>query len=400
MSLNSPSTLKTWLAVLSVSLGAFIVVTSEFLPIGLLTQIASGLNISAGTAGLLVTVPGLVAAVTAPLLTIFAGRLDRRFLVLALLGLLVVANILAALAPNLTVMLIARVVFGISLGGFWTVAVTLGARLMPENVARGTTFILAGVSIATVAGVPAGTFLAGFAGWRTAFGALAGTATLVAIVQLFVLPALPSTRRFGAGELARLLSHVDARLGLLTIAFAIAGHFAAYTYVTPFLLESGRISSSLVGTLLFVFGFAGIIGNFAGGALAGRNLRATLVGVIVLLAGSVLLMPLFGRHPAGATALLVVWGLAFGALPISLQLWVFKAAPGELEGGAALVVSTFQIFIALGSVAGGRIVDAFGSSTVMLAGGATALVALWVISLSKHKPARNAAPSASQPHFA
>ncbi|MBC8010023.1 MAG: MFS transporter [Burkholderiales bacterium] len=392
------SAFKTWLAVLSISLGAFIVVTSEFLPIGLLTHIADGLHVSAGTAGLMVSIPGIVAAISAPLLTIFAGRVDRRRLVLTLITLLAVANLVAALAPNFAVMIVARVLFGVSLGGFWMIAVTLGARLMPHNVARATTVILAGISIATVAGVPAGTFIAGFAGWRTAFAVMGGIALLVGVVQLFILPGLPASQLFGAGELTRLLRHADARLGLLTIAFVIAGHFAAYTYVAPFLKESGSIGPAYLSTLLLVYGVAGIAGNFAGGALAARHLRPTLVGVIVLLAASVLLLPFFGRHPAGATALLATWGLAFGAMPISLQLWVFKAAPDALEGGSALLVTTFQTFIALGSVAGGRIVDGLGTSAVMWAGGATILAALYVVSLSRHQPVVGA--PAPQTHLA
>lgn len=386
----SRSLLRTWLAVLSVSLGAFIVVTSEFLPIGLLTHIADGLRISPGTAGLMVSIPGLVAAASAPLLTIFAGRIDRRVLVISLIGLLSLANLTAAFASNFAVMIVARVLFGISLGGFWMIAVTLGARLMPHNVARATTVILAGISIATVAGVPAGTFIAGFAGWRVAFAVMGGTALLVGVVQLFVLPSLPSSQIVGASQLTQLLRHADARLGLLTIAFVIAGHFATYTYVAPFLKESGDISPALLGTLLLAYGVAGIVGNFAGGALAGKNLRATLVGVIVLLSASVLLLPTLGRAPGGAAALLVSWGLAFGAMPISLQLWVFKAAPEALEGGSALVVTTFQTFIAIGSVVGGLIVDGFGTSAVMWAGGVTILAALCIVSLSRHKAADGA----------
>jgi predicted MFS family arabinose efflux permease len=131
---NHRSALKSWLAVLSVSLGAFVFVTSEFLPIGLLTQISAGLHISDGTAGLMVTVPGLVAAFAAPIMTIGAGRVDRRILVLGLIALLVASNLTCTLAPNFAVMLAGRVLFGISVGGFWTIAVTLGSRLVPKSM--------------------------------------------------------------------------------------------------------------------------------------------------------------------------------------------------------------------------------------------------------------------------
>jgi len=382
-----------------VALGAFVVVTSEFLPIGLLTLISAGLHVSDGMAGLMVTIPGLVAAIAAPVMTIAAGRLDRRVVVLALMGLLVVSNLIAALAPNFAVMLAGRILFGITLGGFWTIAVTLGGRLVPKaSMARATTVIMAGISIATVLGVPVGTLIAGQAGWRTAFIAVGGVALLAGLAQLFVFPSLPPPPAPGVRQLTHSLRHADVRLGLLAIAFVIAGHFAAYTYVTPFLKENTGITSGFLSALLLAYGVAGIAGNFAGGAAAARDLRSTVIGVVLLMAGAILLLPLVRGHQNGVTALLIIWGLAFGAMPIALQLWVFKAAPEALEGGAALLVSTFQIFIALGSVLGGRVVDAFGTSVVMWGAGATAMAGLLVVALSRHTPGQPAAPKASAIH--
>jgi predicted MFS family arabinose efflux permease len=382
---HQPSALRSWLAVLSVSLGAFVFVTSEFLPIGLLTQISGGLHVSDGTAGLMVTIPGLVATFAAPLMTIWAGMVDRRILMLGLTGMLIASNMTSALAGNFAVMLAARVMFGLSVGGFWTIAVTLGSRLVPKPMmTRATTIIAAGISIATVLGVPAGTLIAGFAGWRMAFAAVGGVALLSGVAQLLVLPRLPPPPAPGLRQLTHLLSHADARLGLLTLAFVIAGHFAAYTYVAPFLKENAGITPSYLSALLLAFGVAGIFGNFGAGAGVARNLRGTMTCVVALLASAILLLPLVRSHLAGVTILLVCWGLAFGGMPVCLQLWVFKAAPEALEGGAALLVCTFQIFIALGSVVGGWVVDSFGTSAIMFGGGATALVGLILVRLSRH----------------
>lgn len=378
------ATLKSWLAVLSVSLGAFVLVTAEFLPIGLLTNIATSLKVSDGMAGLMVSIPGIVAAIAAPVMTITAGRVDRRILVLGLMTLLATSSFIASIAPNFTVMLMARVLFGVSLGGFWSIAVTLGGRLVPKSsMARATTIIMAGISIATVAGVPVGKVIADFSSWRIAFAVIGVVVLLAGTVQLFVLPKLPAPPAPGVRQLTDLLRHPDARLGLLTVALVIAGHFGAYTYVTPFLKQNPQITPSFVSSLLLAYGVAGIIGNFAGGAAAGRNLRVTIGTVIILLAGSIALLPFFNGHVVGTSAMLLIWGLAFGAVPITLQLWVFKAAPEALEGGAALLTSTFQVFIALGSVLGGRLVDLYGTSAVLWAGGGTAALAMVIVVISR-----------------
>ena len=400
-SLSDPSAFRSWLAVISVSLGSFVLVTSEFLPIGLLTQISSSLRISDGTAGLMVTVPGLVAAVAAPAMTIGAGHIDRRTLVLTLIAVLVASDLVSAFASSFAVMLASRVMFGVSLGGFWTIAVTLGNRLVPKSqMAKATTVILAGVSIATVLGVPAGTVIAAYAGWRASFAVIGGAAFLAGLVQLFVLPSLPPPPSPGVSQLTHSLRHADVRLGLMTVACVIAGHFAAYTYVTPFLKDNAKVGLGLISTILLAYGVAGVIGNFVGGAAAARHLRPTVTCVVGLLAGSIFLLPFFHQSLAGVILLIVLWGLAFGGMPISLNLWVFKAAPEALEGGAALLISTFQIFIALGSVLGGHIVDALGTSAVMWAAGASILLGLLFVVLSRHAPQPAAIPSPTDPALA
>ncbi|MFC6525566.1 MFS transporter [Nonomuraea rubra] len=175
MTVTAVSVQARWLAVTSVAVGTFTVVTSEMLPVGLLTSMAVDLGVSAGTAGLTMTAPGLVAAAAAPLLAIAARRADRRHVLLGLMALLAVANLMAAAAPAYPVLLAARVLTGVSIGGFWAFAAGLGPRLVPERaVGRATSIILGGVSVASVLGVPAATFVSSFAGWRSAFAAAGG----------------------------------------------------------------------------------------------------------------------------------------------------------------------------------------------------------------------------------
>ncbi|WP_411079716.1 MFS transporter [Streptomyces sp. cmx-18-6] len=181
------SPVKGWLAVLAVTLGIFSLMTSELLPVGLLTPIGTALDVSEGTAGLMVTVPGLVAAVSAPLVTVATGRIDRRIVLVVLIGLMGAANLASAFATSFTVVLVARFLIGISVGGFWSIAGGITLRLVPaKHVARATAVIFGGVETASVLGVPTGTFIGDLSNWRTAFATEAATSLYVSAFNLSI----------------------------------------------------------------------------------------------------------------------------------------------------------------------------------------------------------------------
>ncbi|TMR25497.1 MFS transporter [Nonomuraea turkmeniaca] len=354
-----------WLAVSSLAVGTFTLVTSEMLPVGLLTSIAADLGVSAGTAGLTMTAPGLVAAVSAPVLTIATRRLDRRTVLLGLMALLAVANLAAALAPGYAVMLAARVLTGVSIGGFWAFAAGLGTRLAPErHVGRATSIILSGVSVASVLGVPAATFVSSFAGWRTAFAAMGVLALALLALLAATVPPLPGEAHGArAGRLSGTL-----KVALLLTVLIVSGHFSAYTYVRPFLEQVAHAGPALVSTALLVYGAAGVLGNFAAGARAARNPQPVLITLAALMALATAALPLIGL-PLPA---LVVWGLGYGGVGVTLQLWIMREGGGEL--GTALFVAAFNVSIALGAFAGGRIVDGVSISAVMWAGAALSVL--------------------------
>ncbi|MEV4565745.1 MFS transporter [Nonomuraea sp. NPDC049419] len=366
-----------WLAVTSVAVGTFTVVTSEMLPVGLLTSIAADLGVSAGTAGLAMTAPGLVAAVAAPALAFTARRMDRRLLLIGLMALLGAANLMAAAAPDNAVMLAARVLTGVSIGGFWAFAAALGSRLVPErSVGRATSIILGGVSVASVLGVPAATFVSSFAGWRSAFVAAGVLALgLLAVLAATLPPLRPPAEESGPATREKRFSWLSGPLILVLVltALTISGHFAAYTYVRPFLEQVSGAGPALVGTALLLYGAAGVAGNFAAGARAARNPRSTFIVLVVLMAVAMPALLLTGVPPLAA---LVVWGLGYGGVGVALQLWLMREGGGEL--GTALYVSSFNVSIALGALAGGRITDAASVPAVMGAGAALTLVSVVV----------------------
>ncbi|OEJ97726.1 transporter [Streptomyces thermolilacinus SPC6] len=363
------------------------------LPVGLLTPIGGSLDVSEGTAGLTLTVTGLVAALAAPLVTAAVGRIDRRVVLCSLMVLLAAANALAAWSPDFTVMTAARVLIGIGMGGVWSLAGGLAVRLVPAgSVGPATSAVFSGIAIASVVGVPAGAYLGELAGWREAFLAVAGLAGLVAVAMAVLLPPLPAENAVALGGVLRLLGTRRVATGLVLVALLVTGHFAAYTYVRPVLEEVSGVPAAMIGTLLLVYGIAGIAGNFAAGARVGRSLRGTLLVICAALAASVLLVPLLGLSVAGAAILLVVWGLAYGGVSVSAQTWLALAAPEAREGATSLFVGVFNGAIALGAFTGGLVLDGFGPRSVLLLGGALSLGALLVVLLGR-APGTAAAPA-------
>ncbi len=367
---GAASSLRSWLAVISIAVGSFGLVTTEFLPIGLLTDISRSLGISDGEAGLMVTTPGIAAAIAAPILTVGSGRLDRRFVLWGLTGLLVLSNLLVALAPNLPVILIGRVMLGIGVGGFWTFAPSLGTRLVAATSAgRATAIILAGISAGTVCGVPAGALIGQLMSWRAAFGITSGFAVLVLIAQILLLPPLRTAHAIRFGHLVALLGIPKARIGLIASGLIILGHFAAYTYLRPFLEQGPRLGPSVITVVLLAYGIAGFFGNFLGEAGVARSVRVALIVTACVLGGSLLLAPVFGGGKIAAISIVTAWGFAFGAVPICMQTWMFKAAPDVIEGGSALFITVVQVALAAGSLVGGLTVDHLGISSVLILGG-------------------------------
>ncbi|WP_067541100.1 MFS transporter [Nocardia crassostreae] len=379
------ATVRGWLAVLAVTLGIFSLMTSELLPVGLLTPVGSALNISEGAAGLMVTVPGLVAAFSAPLITILTGRIDRRIMLVALIALMGAANLASSMATSFTVILIARFLIGIAVGGFWSIAGSIALRLVPEHqVGRATAVIFGGVETASVFGVPTGTFIGDLSGWRAAF-AVVGLLGLVSVIAMaFLLPSLPAQRTIGFADLPKVFgANATLRAALALTFLVITGHFLAYTFVRPILLGDG-IGDHAIGVLLLVFGIAGICGNFLVGALVAKSLRGATAAIVAALTAAMLILAVADHTTLTAAAALVLWGLGYGAVPVTFQTWIMRSAPDATEAASSLFVSVFNIPIALGALFGGFAVNGIATTSVLWIGAAMILLALPIIRGARH----------------
>ena len=359
-------------------MGVFGLVMAEFLPASLLTAMATDLGVSDGAAGQAVTATALVGAVAAPSLPLLTRRLDRRHVMLALSALLVLSNVLAATAGSLALLLAARVMLGVALGGFWSMSAALAMRLVPEpQFARAMSLILAGVSVATVCAAPVGAWMGDVWGWRSAFIAAGAVSLVTLAVQAATLPALPPRDKPSLRVLGELLRRPPVRVALLAVLLVISGHFAGFTYIRPLMEQVTHLSVGAISGVLLGYGIGGFFGNLAGGWLAGRSERQAIVAGGVLIAALAGLLLVAGSSPVVTAVAVTLWGFAFGAFPVGFQTWIVRAAPDQAEGAGGLLVAAFQIAIASGAIGGGLLVDRIGA----LGGPSFAVVALTLGSL-------------------
>lgn len=374
---------RAWLGVAAVALGTFSVVTVETLPIGLLTSISGGLHVADSRVGLLVTASGLVAAASAALLPVAIRSLDRRTVLVGLIALIVAGNVLSAASPDFPVLLMSRLLIGISIGGFWALAAGIAVRLVPAaQVPKATSVIFFGPMVANVLGVPAGTLLGSLTGWRVAFIAAAALGALLIAALMLLLPKMPATQPIRVRTLLEQLRNPTVRIGVLATFLLCSGHYGAFTFVSPILQKIAGIPAHTVGLLLLAYGSFAILGNFLAGAAAARNVRTTIIMLSVLFASVLALIPLIGTTPVAGTLLLIGWGLAFGALPVSVQTWILKAAPTAPEAATGLNTCMFNLAIALGALSGSLVAGSMAISGVLwLAAGLVILTSLAVWSV-------------------
>jgi DHA1 family L-arabinose/isopropyl-beta-D-thiogalactopyranoside export protein-like MFS transporter/DHA1 family inner membrane transport protein len=383
-------------ALAALAVGAFVYVTSEVLPIGLLTVIADDLGRSRSEIGLLVTGYAAVVVLMSVPMTRATQRIPRRFLITTSLGLLGLGLVAAALAPNFEVLLLSRLISALSQSLFWSVIASTATGLFPPEV-RGRAIARMGIgnALAPVLGVPAGTWLGQQAGWRTAMLVMAGL-TLATAAVLGAL--LPSTAR--KDDAVTRGSMPDARRYALLVAVtavAVAGAMTTYTYVTPFLLDVSGFRPQSLGPLLAVIGAAGVVGTLAVGRFLDRSPRGALVAAVALLTTALAGLAMLGPVQPAAVVLLALMGLAFSAFAASVAHRTLLIAPGSTDLASAGSSSAFNVGIAAGSLLGGLLITHQGTASVALVGGALAAVALAGLLAEPQLVARRTARCPAEP---
>ena len=365
-----------WGAVFAMAFGVFGLITAEFLPVSLLTPIAASLQVSEGQAGQTVTVTALVALLTSLVVGSVTRRLDRRVVMLAFTLLLVASALLVALASNLTLILLARVLLGMAIGGFWTLSTAITMRLVPsDQVPRALSIVFSGISLATIIVAPLGSYLGGLIGWRNIFMLTAGLGVLALIWQSFTLPAMPPENKARSGGVLDLLRSELMRWGMLAVIMMFTGHFAFFTYLRPFLESSAQLNLNQLSLVLLAFGVANFFGTSLAGYLVTRSVSLTLSAMALVMSATALLLVSFVDVSWLVGAGVALWGLAFGSMPTGWSTWISRAVPDDAESGGGLLVATIQLAITAGAAAGGWMFDLQGAGGVFLASGVLMLLA-------------------------
>ncbi|MDX6212433.1 MAG: hypothetical protein QOF82_1520 [Frankiales bacterium] len=367
---------RTRAGLLTLAAAAFVAVTTETMPTGLLPQIGAGFHVSQSQVGTLIGAYALVVAIGSVPLALVTNRLPRKALILFTLGAYAASAVLTVATSSFAVAVGARVVGGVAHALFFAVASAYVTRLVPPHlVGRATAVLQTGGSLALVLGVPLGTAIGVATNWRSAFLVLAAASLVLMVAALRLLPAVAS---------ARPVSWTDALNGLrapglfaisLVAAIAFAGHFSAYTYIAP-LLRRGGISSGHVSTVLLVFGLGGMAGVWLSGATADRFPRRALIGSFVALPVVLVLFWAAAGFATGTVLTAFVWAMAFVAIPTLVTTAALRAGSAHPDMAAALINSVCNIGIACGSVAGGVALDTGGLNAVPLVSAALFLGAL------------------------
>lgn len=371
-----------WMAVFSLAMGVFGLLTTEYLPASLLTPMALDLGVSEALAGQAVTVTAVVALFAGLLVPGLTRSLDRRLVLLGFSALMIASNLLVALSSSLAVLLIMRILLGIALGGFWSMAAAVAMRLVPAALLpRALSIIFSGIAVGTVVAVPLGSYLGGQFGWRSAFFAAAGVGVVTLVFQIFTLPSLAPHRPSRLRTVLEVLLRPGIAIGMFGCVLVHTGHFALFTYIRPFLESTTGVGPQTLALMLLGFGVANFAGTLFAGWLLQRNPRATLVLMPVLVGVAALALVGLPASVTGQALLLALWGMAFGGVPVAWSNWVARSIPDQAESAGGMVVASVQSAIAAGAAAGGSVFSFSGINGVFVAAGILMLLAALLIAL-------------------
>jgi len=377
-----------WVPLLVLATLTFTFVTSEFLPTGLLPEISHELGVSESQVGYLITLFAATVVITTAPLTSLTLKHSRKSLMIVLILLFVVANLLAAAAPNYFVLAIARVMGGLAHGLFWSVVGAYTAGLVPRHqIGRAVAITGGGATAAFILGVPVGTLLGHALGWRLAFVAIAVIVLVLMVLIIRFLPPIQHLEKLATGEIPLPMRKDRSVPGVIVVCaivtIVILGQNTFYTYIAVFLISPVGIAPGSVAGILFLYGAAGAIGLALAGTLSDRFPRSAFVVIIGVVAISVLAIGLFPHVQWVVIAAIVAWGIGFGGAPAMMQARMLRtASPRVRDLASAYLTTSFNFAIGAGALLGGLLLDRVGIGVLPFVNLALVLVGVAVVIVS------------------
>ena len=384
LKIDAPERAMNWSAVGSMTLCVFLLIASEFMPVSLLTPIAKDLHASAGMAGQAISISGLFAVVTSFCIATLASKYDRKSVLVGLTGIMLLSLMLIAVAPNFLLLMLARALLGVVIGGFWSLATATVMRLVPhDSVPKALGMMYMGNAVATAFAAPIGSYVGGIIGWRGVFWALVPLAAASMIWQSLALPSMPPEAPNPISKLFGLLKRRNVGFAMAGAMLSFAGAFTAFTYLRPFLETRAHVTLPQLSLLLLGLGMAGFLGTSAASGLVRRHLYL-LLGLLPVILAAVTIWLLMAQHNLWiVAAAMVAWGTINSAIPVCWSTWLSKGISDEPESGGGLLVGAIQLSIMSGGALGGFLLDHTSITGTFLGGSLLLLIAAGVIGNGK-----------------
>ena len=373
---NEKSNFRRWLPVISLTFSTFIFNTSEFIPIGLLSDIASDFAITESKAGMLITVYAwIVALASLPLMLAFS-KTENKKLMLSIVALFIASHVLSGISTSYYMLMLSRAGVACAHAIFWSIVTPLAVRVAPEG-RRSTalSLIITGSSVAMIVGLPLGRAVGLLVGWRATFLLIAALSAVIFIILAASLPKTPSDNDISLKSLPALLKTPGLGGIYLLTVIIITGHYTSYSYIEPFLAQTAGMSNTLITMVLSIFGIVGIIGSYFFAKYFDRHqftfIRFAVVGISIF---TLLLLPA-AFNTATVILICVLWGLAINSFNLSFQAEILQVAPHGTAIAMSIYSGIYNVGIGAGALVGGNVCSYMGISNIGFVGGTIGLAA-------------------------
>ncbi|EDS0668396.1 sugar transporter [Salmonella enterica] len=388
MTINPVSRKVAWLRVVTLAIAAFIFNTTEFVPVGLLSDIAESFHMQTAQVGIMLTIYAWVVAVMSLPFMLLTSQMERRKLLIYLFVLFIASHVLSFLAWNFTVLVISRIGIAFAHAIFWSITASLAIRLAPAGKrAQALSLIATGTAFAMVLGLPIGRVVGQYFGWRTTFFAIGMGALITLLCLIKLLPKLPSEHS-GSLKSLPLLFRRPALMSLYVLTVVVVtAHYTAYSYIEPFVQNVAGLSANFATVLLLILGGAGIIGSLVFGKLGNRHASSLVSIAIALLVVCLLLLLPAAESEAHLAILSIFWGIAIMVIGLGMQVKVLALAPDATDVAMALFSGIFNIGIGAGALVGNQVSLHWSMSAIGYIGAIPACAALvWAVLIFRKWP--------------